>query len=272
MDTQTTAPHTSAGRAAAMKDETTAEVGDVASTAGEEAQRVTADASSQLRDLMGQTREDLREQAASQQARAASGLRELSDQLRQMADGSDSDGMARGLVDDVARRAGDAASWLDARDPGSLLDETRRFARRRPGAFLALAAGVGVIAGRLSRGLVDEARDESGPGSAQRSSGYVGTMDGPGRSRVHTAAAPVTSGAVAGAGAAGTAGGMTTGTSGIMPSELGRTSGSGAATTGPPSVPPTPGGSPMASQTGSTHMGTGGLTTEDDDTIVRGER
>ena len=76
-----------------------------------------------------------------------------------MAGAADQDGMARGLVDDVARRAGDAASWLDQRDPGSLLEEARSFARQRPGTFLAIAAGVGVLAGRLSRSLVDEARD-----------------------------------------------------------------------------------------------------------------
>ena len=83
-----------------------------------------------------------------------------------MAGAADQDGMARGLVDDVARRAGDAATWLDQRDPGSLLDEARGFARRRPGTFLAIAAGVGVLAGRLSRSLVDEARDSDDPSDA----------------------------------------------------------------------------------------------------------
>ncbi len=78
-----------------------------------------------------------------------------------MARAGDQSGVAAGLVDDVAKRAHDAASWLDSRDPGSLLEEARSFARRRPGAFLAIAAGVGVVAGRLSRSLVDEHRDES---------------------------------------------------------------------------------------------------------------
>ena len=90
--------------------------------------------------------------------------------------------MARGLVDDVARRAGDAASWLDQRDPGSLLDEARSFARQRPGTFLAIAAGVGVLAGRLSRSLVDEARDsDDSTGAAAGSStasGYTGEGNG----------------------------------------------------------------------------------------------
>ena len=65
--------------------------------------------SRQVSQLVGQTRSELQGQAATQQTRAASGLRELSDQLSQMARSAEQDGMARGLVDDVARRAGDAA-------------------------------------------------------------------------------------------------------------------------------------------------------------------
>ena len=38
--------------------------------------------------------------------------------------------------------------------PRDLLDEVKRFARRRPVAFLALAAAAGVVAGRVTRGAV----------------------------------------------------------------------------------------------------------------------
>ena len=38
--------------------------------------------------------------------------------------------------------------------PADLLDEVKRFARRRPVAFLALAAAAGVVAGRVTRGAV----------------------------------------------------------------------------------------------------------------------
>lgn len=185
MDTQTTAPQTSANRTSAMRQgtntqEATAAAGKVASTAADEARRVGSDAGHQVRHLMGQTRDDLRHQAAAQQSRVASGLRELADQLRDMADGSESDGMARTLVDDVSRRAGEAAGWLDSRDPGSVLDEARGFARRRPGTFLALAAGVGVLAGRLSRSLIDEARDDGDPQGRRhrsRAAGHPGGHD-----------------------------------------------------------------------------------------------
>ncbi len=159
METQTTTPQTPADRAGTVGHESKQAAGDVAQTAGQEAKQVTSEATDQVRQLWSQTRRDLTDQAATQQSRVADSLRELADQLGAMAGSADQDGMARGLVDDAARRAGDAASWLDQRDPGSLLDEARRFARQRPGTFLAVAAGVGVLAGRLSRSLVDDARD-----------------------------------------------------------------------------------------------------------------
>ena len=83
--------------------------------------------------------------------------------------------LVRQRLDDVARRAGDAAGWLDQRDPGSLLEEARGFARRRPMAFLAAAAGLGVVAGRLSRSLVDEARDSDDLPSTQPAAGNTAT-------------------------------------------------------------------------------------------------
>lgn len=171
MDNQTTTPHSPADRAQTVGHDTKQAAQNVASTAGDEAKKTTREATEQARQLWGQTRSDLTDQAATQQSRAATGLRELSDQLKSMADGADDGGMARGLVDDVARRAGDAAGWLDQRDPGSLLEEARGFARRRPMAFLAAAAGIGVVAGRLSRSLVDEAKDSDTPSSTQPASG-----------------------------------------------------------------------------------------------------
>ena len=165
MDSQSTAPQNPAERASTMGHEGKQAAKDVAGTAGQEAQRTTREAKDQARQLWQQTRSELTEQASAQQSRAAGGLRQLSDQLGSMASSADPDGPARGLVEDAARRAGDAATWLDQRDPGSILEEARSFAQRRPGTFLAVAAGLGVVAGRLSRGLRDEAKDSSGSSS-----------------------------------------------------------------------------------------------------------
>lgn len=70
-----------------------------------------------------------------------------------MAMASDQPGVASDLVRKAAERSSAVASWLDGRDPGSVLDEAKSFARKRPGTFLLLAAGAGVVAGRLARGL-----------------------------------------------------------------------------------------------------------------------
>ena len=57
------------------------------------------------------------------------------------------------LADQAADRVQSVAGWLEQRQPGEVLDEVRDFARRRPGTFLAAAAVVGLIGGRLTRGL-----------------------------------------------------------------------------------------------------------------------
>ena len=58
------------------------------------------------------------------------------------------------LAQEASRRVGEISHWLDTHEPADLLDEVKRFARRRPVAFLALAAAAGVAAGRVTRGAV----------------------------------------------------------------------------------------------------------------------
>ena len=70
-----------------------------------------------------------------------------------MAHGSEQSGMATDLVQQAGERTNAVASWLEQREPGHVVDEVTRFARQRPGAFLALAAGAGFLVGRLGRGL-----------------------------------------------------------------------------------------------------------------------
>jgi hypothetical protein len=70
-----------------------------------------------------------------------------------MADAPEQPGVASDLIRQAAERSESVASWLDNRDPGSLLNEVKSFARQRPGTFLLLAAGAGLLAGRLGRSL-----------------------------------------------------------------------------------------------------------------------
>ena len=125
----------------------------VAETAKTEVANVAAEVKTNARDLLHQAKSDLTDQAGTQQKKVAEGLRSISTELETMADASEEPGVARDLVRQAAERSSAVAGWLDVRDPGSLLTEVKSFARQRPGTFLLLAAGAGVLAGRLSRSL-----------------------------------------------------------------------------------------------------------------------
>ena len=141
----------------------------VAQTAKGEAKQVAHEAKEKARDLMSELGDDVYGQAHAQQQRVASGLRSIGEELSSMARNSDQSGTATHLVSRAADRADSVAGWLENRDPGSLLDEVKRFARQRPGAFLAIAAGAGILAGRLAKGLTaDSGGSGSGVGTGQR--------------------------------------------------------------------------------------------------------
>jgi hypothetical protein len=125
----------------------------VAGVAKEQTSTVTAEANRQAKDLLSQAQSGLKEQAGAQQQKLVSGLQALRDELNSMVAGNDDPGVATDLARQAADRTGSAATWLDGRDPAAVLDDLTAFARRRPGAFLAAAAGIGLLAGRLTRGL-----------------------------------------------------------------------------------------------------------------------
>jgi hypothetical protein len=127
----------------------------VADVAREQASGVAAETGRQGRDLLQQAQGQMEEQAARGQRRVAERLLSLSGELRSMADNFGHDGVAADVVQQAAARVGDAGQWLDAREPGQVVHEVQSFARRRPAAFLLLAAGAGLVVGRLTRGLKD---------------------------------------------------------------------------------------------------------------------
>jgi len=131
----------------------------VAGTVKEQAGEVTAEAGKQAKLLLSQAQSELTDQAGVTQQRVSEGLHALADELSGMAKNSDQDGPATDLARQAADKAHQAAGWLADRDPGALLYEVRSFARRKPGAYLAIALGAGVLAGRLTRGLTAPADD-----------------------------------------------------------------------------------------------------------------
>jgi hypothetical protein len=160
--------------------------GQVATTAAEQAKNVAGETKRQAQDLINQAQSQVQEQAGAQKDKAATGLRSLADELRSMAEGNaPQNGMTSDLVRQASDKAHELASWIDQRDPGSLLDEVRQLARRKPGTFLLGAALAGVVAGRLTRGVVAANSSDSAPSAAAH---YGGTPSSYGTSQGTTGA------------------------------------------------------------------------------------
>ncbi len=134
----------------------------VGNTAKREAGAVVEDVKAETSNLLGELGSDIRAQAATQQEKISGNLRQISEELRGMLANSDASGTASSLVDQAARHSGNAAEWLGNREPGDLMDEVKDFARRRPGAFLGIALGAGLLVGRITRNA------GSGPDSAKK--------------------------------------------------------------------------------------------------------
>jgi hypothetical protein len=136
--------------------------GQVAQTTKEQAGAVVGEVRQQARDLAGEARTQVSSQAGAQKGRAVEGLRTLADELNQMAEQGGQSGVATEVARQAASRAQGLADHLDRHEPSDLLDQVRSYARRRPVAFLAGAAVLGVLAGRMTRGLTSS--DDSGSG------------------------------------------------------------------------------------------------------------
>ena len=125
----------------------------VASVATEQAKEVASEAGHQAKALLDQARSELMDHAASQQDRLAEQLHSLSHELGSMAAASQQEGLATDLAQQASRQVGTVAHWLSQREPGTLVGELKDFARNKPGTFLAVAAGIGLVAGRMTRGV-----------------------------------------------------------------------------------------------------------------------
>lgn len=146
----------------------------VAQTAKEEVANVASEAKSSAKDLLSQARLGLSNQAGTQQQKAAEGIRTISSQLQTMADAPEKQGVASDLIRQAADRTSSMASWVEGKDPAALLGEVQSFARRKPGTFLLLAAGAGILVGRLGRGLQAGAPQSQGSAASPAPQRVVG--------------------------------------------------------------------------------------------------
>lgn len=162
--------------AASVAEDAKASVSQVAGTAKAEASNVVSQAQDQAKSLLSQVKGEVGSQAGTQQTRLAEALRALGDELNTMVTGGESSsGPATQLAEQTSARLGSVAGWLEQREPGDVLQEVSRYARRRPGAFLAIAAGIGLLAGRVTRSLADDARSDD-----QEPAGQAGQAGGTG--------------------------------------------------------------------------------------------
>ncbi|WP_051274355.1 hypothetical protein [Cellulomonas sp. URHD0024] len=161
---------TAKDEATRLKDSAKQTGGQLLEDAKGEAVAVSQEARRQIGDLWQQARFEVSDQASAQQSRLAGGLTSIGSQLTQMASSTDEQNTATDIVHEVGQRIDSLGRWLDTHGPDELVDEVRNFARRRPGTFLAIAAGAGIVLGRLTRGIKDAANDE--PRTEQRTAQY----------------------------------------------------------------------------------------------------
>ena len=141
---------------------------DVTGTVKEQAYQVREELAAQGRTVVHETRSKLQQETEVQARRAADGLSRLADEVRALAEGRPEeavtvrDYVAQGadkLVEAADRIAG-LADEVEEKGIDGLVDDLKRFARRRPGAFLLGAAVAGFGVGRIVRAGGDDDDDD----------------------------------------------------------------------------------------------------------------
>jgi hypothetical protein len=136
---------------------------DVAGEASTQAKAVAGEAKQQLDRLVSQGRDEVRQQAAQRAEQAAGQLRTLSEQFTALMEGRpEAAGPLVGYASDLQGQLRRLASRMEQGGPEGVIQDVAGFARRRPGVFLAGAAGIGFVVGRLVRAGV-ASQQEDGP-------------------------------------------------------------------------------------------------------------
>jgi hypothetical protein len=147
----------------------------LAGEAKTQAVEVGREAGRQAKDILGQGKTQVAERASEQQRKLADGFRTFGADLDAMASAPTQGGMATDLVRQVSNRVGSMAGWLESREPADIIEDVKAYARRRPGTFLLVAAGAGLLAGRLTRGIRDGSSDTMTGGGQHRAPGMAST-------------------------------------------------------------------------------------------------
>lgn len=164
------------GAASDVASEATSAAADVKETAKTEVRSVVSDATERAAEVMQTTRSELRSQVADKTKSVASSLDSVARQLTGMAEKADDpDSPVTQLARTAAEQIRHQSQRLEQGGVEGLVDDARRFARNRPGAFLLGSVAAGFAFGRLAKHAdlkhaVTSAKDELTGGSQQPSS------------------------------------------------------------------------------------------------------
>lgn len=149
------------------------QAGEVAGAAADHARQVASQAASQAAGLVDEARGAVRRQADAQTSQLGEALGGLRDQFQALLDGRPEDAPSlAGHGREVVGRLDRLAGRLQSGGVDGALAEVQRFARRRPGAFLAGAGLAGFAAGRLLRASRErDGSSGSGGGGAEGATG-----------------------------------------------------------------------------------------------------
>ncbi|WP_052460009.1 hypothetical protein [Tessaracoccus massiliensis] len=134
---------------------------DVLDTAKAEAAQVADEAKHQGRRLLDESVGELRSQAGTLQAKLADTVDAFAEELGVLSANTESDGPLTHFAGDAHDWGRKASTWLRDNEPDQVLTSVRRYAARNPWTFLAIAAGAGLIAGRVARSLRDANADDA---------------------------------------------------------------------------------------------------------------
>jgi hypothetical protein len=156
-----------------LRQEATREAQAVAASVGEQSSLVLQEAAYHARDLAQDAKHQLHRQAENQTHQLGGALGQLGERVHALADGRpDEAGPLGQYADRIAEQVEELAGRVDRLGFDGVVDEVQRFARRRPGAFLAGAALAGFAVSRLGRGVqaAQQEQDEgpTGPADGRR--------------------------------------------------------------------------------------------------------
>lgn len=160
-------------------------VGATVQQTGQEARHLVDEGKEQLRSLSGDARTAMRERVDERTSTIAASLAGIADDLDTMAGATEHEGPLPTAAHQLAGVARNTSRRLEEGGAEGVVDDVRDYARKHPGVFLGVAFGLGIVAGRLLRGDIDERRD--GEGSSPRE---IDLRDVPTRQATARSAAP----------------------------------------------------------------------------------